>query len=405
MAMVTAFINRFLHWLTVGVMTTVMSLLILSKGNSLEHIGMIVAICSVVTIFLELPSGILSDLLGRKTIYLISIVLSVLGYVALIFADGFPLVALGFALYGASRAFSSGSIEAIFINDYKKRNGGDELHKLISIMNIGETIGLASGALLGGFLPTVWDTMGLGSTRYNGNLFVQIGVLVLLFGITLFSTKRDDSIKKPRIDIKSYIKQSIHLIGKNRIIKVMLIGFCLWGLCFNAIEIFWQPQLMGILDTDSQTWIFGIINSGYFLASLLGVIIINAILPLLDKKFLLAIFFNRVLIGALIVILSLQKSLFSFAAVYLVVFFFNGMSNIPETTLFNMQIPDDKRSSVISLSSLTMQIGGVLGSLLFSAMITRSAISAVWVFAGIVFSITSIVYLYPSVASKLQRGA
>jgi len=58
----------------------------------------------------------------------------------------------------------------------------------------------------------------------------------------------------------------------------MLAGACFWGLTFSAIEVYWQPRLKDLLGSDSQTWIFGIINSGYFLASLFGVLAIGALL-------------------------------------------------------------------------------------------------------------------------------
>ena len=77
--MITALSNRFLHWFTVGVGATVMVLLMLSKGGSVETVGLVAAIFSGFVILFEFPSGVLSDLVGQKKIYLFSLGLSKIG--------------------------------------------------------------------------------------------------------------------------------------------------------------------------------------------------------------------------------------------------------------------------------------------------------------------------------------
>ena len=71
------FLNRFLHWFTVGIGTTVMSLLMLSKGSTVETLGIIVGLYSVCIVLFEFPTGILSDIVGQKRIYLFSVCLSI----------------------------------------------------------------------------------------------------------------------------------------------------------------------------------------------------------------------------------------------------------------------------------------------------------------------------------------
>ena len=402
--MIIPFLNRLLHWLAVGIGTTVMSLMILSKGNSVETIGIIVAVYSSVVVVLEFPSGVLSDMIGRKRIYLISIVFSILGYGILVQARGFVAVLAGFTFYGASRAFSSGSIEAIYINDYIKTEGKENLHKLISAMSSGETIGLACGALLGGFLPLAWDKFRPAANRYNGNLTAQIAILIILFLLTVFTTKRDSVPEKGKVAIAAHILQSLKLIRRNSVMKLLLVGFCFWGFAFNAIEVYWQPQLKGILGSDAKTWIFGVINSGYFAASLLGVVAINYIFSRRRRSALLSIFVLRVVVGALIIVLSFQRSVAPFSAAYLVMFFFNGMAGIPESTVFNLEIPEDKRSSLLSVSSLAVQLGGVAGSLSFSFLVGRTTISWIWIMAGTLFAASSVLYVFAHKSSKTQHG-
>src|SRR6185369_13165878 len=116
--MILAVLNRFLHWMVVGIISPVLVLMILSKGLTLETIGYAMALLSAFVVVFELPSGILSDRIGRKTIYLLSLAGFFASSAVLLYADGFWMVSAGFALFGLARAFSSGSIESDFIDHY-----------------------------------------------------------------------------------------------------------------------------------------------------------------------------------------------------------------------------------------------------------------------------------------------
>jgi len=387
------FINRLLNWFVVGIGTTVMSLMLLTKGSTVDTLGFVTAIYSVFIVLFEFPSGILADIIGQKRIYIFSLTLSILGYSIVLLTNNLIWLFIGFSFYGIARAFSSGSVEALFISQYIKKNGKENLHKLISVLSSGEVIGLASGALLGGIIPMMWVKYFPEQNKYNGNLIVQIFVLVVLLIFTLLGVQETRDNPKNKLSLMVHIKESLALVLKDRNILLLIIGTMTWGFCFNAIELYWQPQVKGILGTDSKTWIFGVINSGYFLASLLGVGVVNLLLRKQRISQYLALFFSRIVIGLLIVILSFQSNIVAFSSIYLFLFMINGMMNIPEGTIMNSLIPDEKRSSILSLSSLIMQLGGIIGSVIYSMIVSSIKISGVWLIAGIVFGISSMIYI------------
>lgn len=391
--MLVPFINRLLHWFVTGVSTTVLSLMMLSKGCTIDTLGLVMAIASLFIVVFEFPSGILSDVVGQKKIYLFSLAVSIAGYAVILMTNSVFGLIVGFSLYGIARAFSSGSVEALFINNYIRVEGKENLHKLISWMNSGEIIGLATGALLGGFLPTIWTGIFPTKNKYDGNLIMQIFILAVLLIFTLFSVKELKNGEKEKETLGDHVRNSVHIIFNNRSILLLIIGTMVWGFCFTAIEVFWQPNVKGILGSDSQIWIFGLINSGYFLASLAGLGIINLLLRLRSVPQNLILAISRMIMGILIFVLALSKSILSFTGTYLFLFMINGMMSIPEGTMINTLLPDDKRSSLLSFSSLTLQLGGIIGSVLFSRLVTALHISGVWMIAGIVFGISGLLYV------------
>ncbi|MDD3981480.1 MAG: MFS transporter [Spirochaetales bacterium] len=392
--MLVPFINRLLHWFVTGVSTTVLALMMLSKGCTIDTLGLVMAIASLFIVAFEFPSGILSDMVGQKKIYLFSLVVSIAGYTAILLTNSVFGLIVGFSLYGIARAFSSGSVEALFINNYIQVEGKENLHKLISWMNSGEIIGLATGALLGGLLPIAWARIFPNNNKYNGNLIIQICVLLILFVFTLLSVNESKYGEKKRKTLGDHVRESAKIIMNDRSILLLVLGTMVWGFCFNAIEVFWQPNVKNILGSDSQTWIFGLINSGYFLASLVGLGIINLLLRLhtVSKNLILVV--SRMIMGIFIIVLALKKNILSFTGIYLFLFMINGMMNIPESTMINSLLPDDKRSSLLSFSSLMLQLGGIIGSVLFSRLVTMLQISGVWIIAGLVFGISGLLYVY-----------
>ncbi len=389
-----------LHWFVVGLGTTVMSLMMLSKGATLQTLGLISALYSACIVVFEFPSGVLADVAGQKKIYVWSICLSILGYGIIAAANRIPLLCVGFAVAGIARAFSSGSVEALFINTYIQKEGKDRLHRLISVMNSGEIIGLATGALLGGLIPMIWAARFPNQNRYHGNLFMQIVVLFALLFFMIFCVREEAPIDRRMPRLADHVRASMKIAFSNRSILLMVAGSMLWGFTFNAVEVFWQPRLQSILGSDAKTWIFGTINSGYFLASLVGVMFINLILKRKRIQHSALIMLSRMATGLGIAALSFQNRTLPFATVYLLLFMMNGMMTIPEGTILNTLLPPDQRSSLLSFTSLMLQLGGIIGAVLFSRLVGILRIQGIWLLAGIIFSLSGFLYLYVRVPQE-----
>ncbi len=387
------FVNRLLHWAAVGLMTSVLSLMVLSRGVVLSSLGALMGFASLVVVLLEFPSGILSDLMGRKRIYLISIGFSLLARAGLLAARGFWPVALAFSMYSISRALSSGSIEASYIDDYIDARGKEDLHRLMGAMNAGDTIGLAAGAFLGGVLPMAWDRWFPGSNRYDGNLLAQIAVLVALAAFTGLTAKERQRPAGPRERILPYVRETLAVMIRNPILLALAIGSWVWGFAFSSIEMLWQPRLKDILGSESQSWIFGLVNGLYYLAALGGVLLFEALAGLRKIRPFPTLAAFRAACGLLILVLAAQTAPLPFGFFYLLMFAFNGAAGIPEGTAFNAEVPEARRSSLLSLVSLLLQLGGAAGSLAFGALAGRIGIPWAWAVAGAGFALSSLLYL------------
>jgi len=126
-------INQTFHWFIVGIIVPVIALLQLEKGLNLFQIGISMAIYSGTIVLLELPTGGLSDTIGRKKVYLISLMIKFGAAFVLLITQDFQGIISGFLLLGMARAFSSGSMDAWFVDEFHLINPKGNLQEALAI--------------------------------------------------------------------------------------------------------------------------------------------------------------------------------------------------------------------------------------------------------------------------------
>lgn len=392
-----AVITRFLQWGILGILIPVSNLLRMSKGLTLPELGFSAAITAGIVVALELPTGVIADRIGRKRTYLASLAFMAASCAALLFVSGFAMVSLAFALYGVSRALSSGSLEALMIDRYIEANGDSTLHRLMSFVSAADTAGLALGCIAGGYIPGLWTAIALNSNRYQGNLLVMLVLLFLLTMLVVFSVAEEKPDPQKQATLKRFLAESLSFIRFSPALLVFLGASAAWGIAFSAIETYWQPQVARIVGSAGSDRLNGFLSAGYFLAALIGSLAATPLLEKTKKNPGLLLLILRLLMAAFIVALALQTSAGGFAALYLSMFFWNGMASPPEATVLNRALPSDKRASMLSAVSLAVQLGGMVGSVAFGLVVKSSGIRVAWFIAAGVLAASS--FLFPFAAS------
>ncbi|WP_425829964.1 MFS transporter [Streptomyces fractus] len=149
-----------LFWLPVGMSIAPKVLLLTERGFAIGAITGFVAAHSLTAAALELPTGGLSDVLGRRPILVAAGVLDLLALALIgLGATALP-VALGSVLLGAGRALSTGPAEAWYVDTVQAVEGpGADLRTGLARGSAASSAALAAGTLIGGALPWL---LGLG---------------------------------------------------------------------------------------------------------------------------------------------------------------------------------------------------------------------------------------------------
>jgi len=111
--LIVAYGSIFAQYFTFGGVVTLLPLYVSSLGMEAFHVGMLLAIFAIMFLIIQLPSGALSDKIGRLAPITIGLCLGIVSLVILPSVATFPLLAAVMALYGIAYGMLFPSISAL----------------------------------------------------------------------------------------------------------------------------------------------------------------------------------------------------------------------------------------------------------------------------------------------------
>ena len=202
----------------------ILAIFFVDLGLSLSQYIILNVIWAVTIVLLEVPSGALADILGRKRLVVASALIMVIEMALLVFApiNGgwvlFSVCAVNRVLAGVAEAAASGSDEALAYDSLegeKKTEQWDEvLSSLGRRMSIGMALAVALGALLYDQSTFIWLENTLSIPQINNSIIIRIPVfLCMLQGIiALFialKLKEKPIDKKTRQSLRAIVNQTL----------------------------------------------------------------------------------------------------------------------------------------------------------------------------------------------------
>ena len=154
-------------------------------GLSLSSISLLLMIWSLPVVVLEIPTGVLSDLYGRKAPVLIGTVLHAACFAIWLFADHFVIFALGFVCWGISEALISGALEALLFESLEAEGLAGQFDKIYARGESLARVALAAAMISGGLI-----------TQFLGyNVTLTVSVLALVVATVAILPVRDQHVR------------------------------------------------------------------------------------------------------------------------------------------------------------------------------------------------------------------
>jgi MFS family permease len=205
----------------------VLALFYIASQVPIEQFAIIMAVFSFTTLFLEIPSGVIADLIGKKKTLLLSRFLYVVEIFMLAFYDGFWVFLIAKIISGIGVSLTSGTDSALMFETLKKL-GREKDHKKISgtrsmITNISMAVVMITGSYLF-------------SINYKLPAIVSLPILTLGFILTFFIF--DPSEKLKGFSFKNFIshfKESVRMFWHNPYLKFLAFFTLIIGALISII--------------------------------------------------------------------------------------------------------------------------------------------------------------------------
>lgn len=317
------------------------------NGLNMQQILTLQAIFSIAITLFEVPSGYLSDKLGRKNTIIIGSIFSFIGLYTYYSSFSFLGFLTAEILLGIGVSFVSGSDSAMLYDTLEAEGNKEKYRKTEAVYQSIGNFSESFSSIIGGFIA-------LASLRYT---FVPNLVLALIAILVSFTLK--EPIKQtiatrtnPFKEILQIVKYSLK---EHKEVAALIFYAGLINTCTLLMVFFIQPYLE---QNQINLIYFGIIWAGLNFSVGIFSLYADKYEKLLGRKKALVSLIFLLLIGFIGV--SLSKSYFGLLPI-LIFYFVRGISGPIVKDYVNQIISSDIRATVLSVKNL-------VGRLLFAIL-------------------------------------
>ncbi|MYW66316.1 MFS transporter [Streptomyces sp. SID8379] len=371
----------FLFWLPAGFYIPVQVLLLTERGVSLATIAALFAVHSLTAAALELPTGGLSDVLGRRAVLAASGVLTVAALALTAFGTAVWVFALAMVLKGAARALNSGPAEAWYVDTVHAHEGPDaELRPGLARGGAAGAVALAVGTLCGGLGPWLLDRAGYGEAA----LGVPVLALPLLAGAVVSAfyvgyvllalpepPRPPATLRGVLTGIPGTVAAGIRLSVRDGLVRRVVLTAAATGSALGVVELLTPGRAADLSGTAADgAVLYAVLSCAGFFGTAFG----NRLAPLaarLAKSGERAILAGELtaVLGAVLLCVTAATDLAVLAALgYLLIYVGIGAAGPSVNEFLHRRTDSAGRATTLSVQSLALQLAGATGGLIAGAL-------------------------------------
>lgn len=382
--------QQFLDRFAMGAVVAVTALALQGRGLGLSEIGALFAVYAGVTLLTELPFGGLADGVGRKPVFLLATIASLMASVVFILSETFWPLAASFGLVGLGRALRSGTLDAWYVEGLHAHAPGADTQPLLARAQTANFAGLGFGAIVGGVLPGLTggndpsDPL-IGATVYDVSYAAGLALTLVVLAYTALLIREPARplngavVLREIRSVPGTIRDGARLALSHRALFLLLVILALMLFATNPVEVLWPTVLQAMLDPERAAAVVGLLTAGYFLAIAVGASLAGRVGRVFGRRhasMLVAV------LGALVICqiaLALQGSLIGFIAAFLLFSVVLGLSESPAASILHAHAPDNRRSTLLSVQSLIKQFGAMAGLLILGWIGEAEGVGIAWI--------------------------
>ncbi|MFI6938797.1 MFS transporter [Streptomyces sp. NPDC050418] len=379
-----------LFWLPTAMTLAPGILLFTERGMALAAIAGFFAAHSLTAALLELPTGGLSDVIGRRAVLAAAGVFDVLAFVCVGLGTTAWILALGMALKGVGRALHSGPAESWYVETVQAHSGPEaDLRTGLARGATATSTALAAGTLIGGAIPWL---LGLGPdlgtklAEATGGQVIALSVPALVASVlsavfVAYVILALPEKPRPKTTLGATLRGvpgtvigGLRLGARDRIVRRVLITAAAVGAALCSIELLTPGRVAELSGAaESGAALFAGLACAGFVCSAVG----SQFAPLVARwagsggravLFALAAAGGGLLALAVTVTADGALAVVIAAAGYCLVYIGLGAASPNQNELLHRRVTNDARATALSVQSLALQLVGALAALVAGAL-------------------------------------
>lgn len=207
------------------------------KGLTLVEIGLAESIFHMSSLVMEIPTGAIADIYGRRNSRLLGVIVKIIYLIVLIFVNSFAFAALAMFLAALSYNLDSGADTALVYDTLVEINEVDSFSKVQGYREVIIQVSSLIGIFLGGIL-----------SDYNYTFAIVGAIIMFIIAFIVGSTLIEpiSKTKTEKISFSNHLVLSYQeIISKPKLIVVMLFGAVILTSLITAhyyISLYWINQ-------------------------------------------------------------------------------------------------------------------------------------------------------------------
>ncbi len=350
-------------------------------------IGVVVSSYHLVRLFFELPSGVISDIVGRKRLILLGIAMAVGGAVSCSFATSVYFLIVGRALWGFGAALFFLNNTVVIMNMFEPERRGKALGIFQSLEIVGNVLGQPFGAFIA-------ELLGFSASYYISAAIVGAGVIPMLISKD-FSKRASiliDKSERRKIDISKIVKNPYLIITCLAVFIRMMINRGIIGTVFQIYLVDYLAVSLGLVGVALM------IRSAGFSLTTIGA---GFLVDRFGGK--LVVILGTVLGATAMLMYTIFKSFGLMVPVMILDGFASGMISVSLLVVLSNQVDPTQTGSAVGLYRTFQDAGAVTGPIIM--MVVYDAFNAYSSFYVAALILVSSIPLLLCLPERKVKGA
>lgn len=346
------------------------------NGLSSFDIYLLQAVYSCSVAFMEIPSGYMADVVGRRKSLIMGAILGTLGFIVYSFASSLPLFMAAEIILGIGGSFISGSDSALLYDSLAAENNeSDYLRyegRITSLGNFAETIAAVCGGMI-----ALW-------CGYRGVYIAQACIAAIAIPAALLLTEPPQikKIERPTLSQIATICRDSLLTNKELSAAILLSS----AIGTATLCMAWTSQVYFVtngLDEKSITPLWVILNLTVAIIAAFSHKLVQKIgLPIALISIILYIPLAYILLGLLPLVTGILSLLLFYAV--------RGYATPLLKDLTNKYCQSQTRATVLSIRSLIIRLSFSLLGPMIGVTTEHYSLSVALILAGILLTLFSL---------------